>query len=265
MRFCLHFVVSSFALLTATTALAQTREITGAVSASGSVEGIHVINRNSYRYATTDENGIFKIQAKVSDTLYFSSIQYIPKEISVSLEVIQKKIIMVKLEDSVTSLDEVILGQILTGDLYSDINNSDAKRPLDFYDFGLPGYTGPRRTLIENRVVEATENPYIFLGIPPRPNLWKILNKITGRTKRLKQNLKIERDKNILKHIKKVIGPELFKYAELSQSLRPEFYYFCADDENFQRRCNKDKSDVEILQFLEEKLPEFKANIISEN
>ncbi|MEC8830537.1 MAG: hypothetical protein VXY88_05665, partial [Bacteroidota bacterium] len=108
-------------------------------------------------------------------------------------------------------------------------------------------------------------NSYIFLGIPPRPNLWKILNKITGRTKRLKQNLKIERDKNVLKHIKQVIGPELFKYAELSEYLRPEFYYFCADDENFQRRCNEDKSDVEILQFLEEKLPEFKANIISEN
>ena len=40
-----------------------------------------MINRTSYRYATSDINGVFKIQAKLSDTLYFSSVQYIPKTI----------------------------------------------------------------------------------------------------------------------------------------------------------------------------------------
>lgn len=251
-------------LFLSTITYAQTREISGTVSASGSLEGIHVINRTSYRYATSDINGVFKIQAKLSDTLYFSSVQYIPKTIYVSLEMIENKSIAVQLEDAVTALDEVTIGKILTGDLGSDIDNSDAKRPLDFYDFGLPGYTGPRKTLIENRLVEATTGSYIYWGIPPQANLWKILNKITGRTKRLQQNYKIEKDKNILTHIKDVVGPKLFKYKNLPDDLRAEFYFYCADDDNFQMRCT-DRSDVEILQFMEEKLIEFKANISSEN
>jgi hypothetical protein len=68
-------------LFLSTITYAQTREISGTVSASGSLEGIHVINRTSYRYATSDINGVFKIQSKLSDTLYFSSVQYIPKTI----------------------------------------------------------------------------------------------------------------------------------------------------------------------------------------
>ncbi len=253
-----------FVLFFSSLTFAQTREITGNISASGSVEGIHIINRTSYRYATSDINGVFKIQAKLSDTLYFSSVQYIPKTINVSLEMIENKLTAVQLEDAVTALDEVTIGKILTGDLGSDIDNSDAKRPLDFYDFGLPGYTGPRKTLIQNRLKEATTGNYISWGIPPQPNLWKLLNKITGRTKRLQQNNKIEKDKNILTHIKSVVGPELFKYKNLDEDLRAEFYFYCADDENFQMRCT-DRSDVEILQFLEEKLIDFKANISSEN
>ena len=253
-----------FVLFFSSLTFAQTREISGSISASGSVEGIHVINRTSYRYATSDIYGVFKIQAKLSDTLYFSSVQYIPKTIYVSLEMIEKKLVAVQLEDAVTALDEVTIGKILTGDLGSDVDNSDAKRPLDFFFFGLPGYTGSRKTLIENRLGEATAGSYINWGIPPQANLWKLLNKITGRTKRLQQNYKIEKDKNILTHIKDVVGPELFKYKNLDDDLRAEFYFYCADDENFQMRCT-DRSDVEILQFLEEKLIDFNANISSEN
>lgn len=253
-----------FILFLSSLNFAQTREISGSISASGSVEGVHIINRTSYHYATSDINGIFKIQAKLSDTLYFSSVQYESKTINISTEMIEKKSVSVQLEDSVTALDEVTIGKLLTGDLGSDVDNSDAKRPLDFYDFGLPGYTGVRKTLIENRLIEATTGRYIYWGIPPQTNLWKLLNKITGRTKRLQQNYKIEKDKNILIHIKEVVGPTLFKYKNLDKDFRAEFYFYCADDENFQMRC-KDRSDVEILQFLEEKLIEFKANISSEN
>ena len=95
-------------------------------------------------------------------------------------------------------------------------------------------------------------------------NLNKFLNKITGRTKKLKQAVKIEKERNILTHIEEVVGPELFKIENLSEDLVPQFYYFCADDPNFQQRC-ANISDVQILQFLQEKLKEFKANNLSEN
>ena len=74
-----------FVLFFSSLTFAQTREISGSISASGSVEGIHVINRTSYRYATSDIYGVFKIQAKLSDTLYFSSVEYESKTIYISI------------------------------------------------------------------------------------------------------------------------------------------------------------------------------------
>ena len=257
------FIITFLFLSTIT--VAQTREISGSILASESVEGIHVINRTSYRYSTTDTNGVFKIQAKLSDTLYFSSVQYIPKIIIVSSKMIKNNSIIVQLEDSVTALNEVTIGNILTGDLNSDINNSNSERPLNFYDLGIPGYTGLRKTQIENRLDEADAGRFIYWGIPtPQFNLWKILNRFTGRTKRLIRDVKTEKTRTILTHIKEVVGPELFKYYDLPENLKSEFYYSCTDDENFHIRCTN-RSDVEILQFLEEKLIEFKINISSEN
>ena len=88
----------------------------------------------------------------------------------------------------------------------SDINNSDAERSINFYDLGIPGYTGIRKTQIQNRLDEADTGKFIYWGIPtPQFNLWKILNRVSGRTKRLKNNVKVEKDKNILKHIKNTL------------------------------------------------------------
>ncbi|MDA8531841.1 hypothetical protein N9K44_03065, partial [Flavobacteriaceae bacterium] len=206
------------------------------------------------------------IEAKASDSLYFSSIQYTPKFIVVSASMIDQNFIKVYLDDSVTELDEVTIGKILTGDLNSDIGNSGAERPLDFYDLGIPGYTGVRKTQAESRVYEADNGKMVYLGFPPfvRFNFNKFLNKVTGRTKKLKRVAKFEKEKNILMYIKEVVGPELFKQEYLAEELHAEFYFFCSDDENFQLRCTN-RSDVEILQYLQEKLIEFKANNLADN
>ena len=77
---------------------------------------------------------------------------------------IKNNSIIVQLEDSVTALNEVTIGNILTGDLNSDINNSNSERPLNFYDLGIPGYTGLRKTQIENRLDEADAGRVHILG-----------------------------------------------------------------------------------------------------
>ena len=43
-----------------------------------------------------------------------------------------------------------------------------------------------------------------------------------------------------------------------------EFYYFCADAPDFQERC-EERSDVEILEFLDDKLKAFKSASLSQN
>jgi hypothetical protein len=105
----------------------------------------------------------------------------------------------------------------------------------------------------------------VYLGFPfVIINFNKFLNKVTGRTKKLKRVAKFEKEKNILTYIKEVVGPKLFKQEDLAEELHAEFYFFCSDDENFQLRCTN-RSDVEILQYLQEKLIEFKANNLADN
>ena len=160
---------------------AQNIELSGQIISNGELEGIHVINKTSYRYTTTNQNGRFSIEAKLSDSLYFSSIQYLPKIIVVSANQIKSKSITVTLSESINALDEVMIGTILTGDLDSDISNSDAERPIDFYDLGIPGYTGPRMNLAERRLFEADAGPLIIgLGL----NFSKLLNMMSRNTYR---------------------------------------------------------------------------------
>ncbi|MDA9335503.1 carboxypeptidase-like regulatory domain-containing protein [Flavobacteriaceae bacterium] len=257
----LFFSLFLLNLITLLNLQAQQIELSGQIIANGQVEGIHVINKTAYRYATTDQNGFFIIEAKPSDSLYFSSIQYIPKTIVLSAQNISTKSITVTLSESINALDEVLIGTLLTGDLNSDIGNSDAKRPIDFYDLGIPGYTGPRMNLTERRLYDADHGVlYTGLGL----NVNKLLNRITGRTKMLKEHVKLDKDKQTIRRIKEIIAPLFFINHELEKEKRMEFYFFCADAPDFQERC-RGKSDVEILEFLDAQLEAFKTANLSEN
>ena len=240
---------------------AQKVELSGKIITNGELEGIHVINKTSYRYTTTDQNGMFIVEGKLSDSLYFSSIQYLPKTVVLTAQHIISKSITVSLSESINALDEVMIGTILTGDLNSDISNSEVDRPLDFYDLGIPGYTGPRMNLAERRLFEADAGPLVIgLGL----NFSKLLNMVSGRTKMLKEQLKLDNDKQTIQRIKDVVGPLFFTTNALKEDKRMEFYYFCADAPDFLQRC-RGRSEVEILQFLDDKLKDFKIASLSKN
>ena len=244
---------------------AQKVELSGKIITNGELEGIHVINKTSYRYTTTDQNGLFIVEGKLSDSLYFSSIQYLPKTIVLTAQHINSKSITVSLSESINALDEVMIGTVLTGDLNSDITNSEVERPMDFYDLGIPGYTGPRMNLAERRLFEADGGKLIpYAGTSTGINLSKLLNMMSGRTKMLKEQLKLDKDKKTIQYIKDVVGPLFFTTNELKKDKRVEFYYFCADAPDFLQRC-RGRSELEILQFLEDKLKAFKIASLSKN
>ncbi|MDA9026079.1 carboxypeptidase-like regulatory domain-containing protein [Flavobacteriaceae bacterium] len=255
------FNISLFALFSLQ---AQNTQISGQIISEGELEGIHVINRTAFRYATTDKNGFFIVEGKESDSLYFSSIQHQPKTVVLTKSEIKSRTLTVTLLESLNELDEVVLGAILTGDLNSDIGNSEAKRPLDFYDLGIPGYTGPRMNLVERRLFEADSGPLIPFRIPPSINFYKLLNMMTGRTKMLKEHVKLDADKQSIRYLRDVVGPLFFINHDLAKDMRMEFYYFCSDDIDFQDRC-VNRSDVEVLEYLDEKLIKFKTVQLSEN
>lgn len=236
----------------------QTVEINGIVEANDDVENIHVINRTSKMFTTTNALGAFKISAKYKDTLQFTSVRYKTSTIIVSYYMIQEKKLRVYLEENINVLDEVIVGKVLTGDLDSDIENSEAERPINFYDVGLPGYVGKPMTQSERRLEEARS---VQPGMIP---LLPLINAISGRTKMLKKRVILERITVLMEDIKARLSKDFFNTYPLEEYYHKEFFYFCSEDLNFEYRC-KDRSDIEIFEFLAEKYVEYNQNLKSRN
>lgn len=244
---------------------AQSVEIEGQVFANSEVEGIHVINKTSKKYTTTAASGSFEIEAKLNDTIVFSSIQYKLIAVRVTSEIISDKNMTILLEELINALPEVTVGKVLSGDLEFDIKNNEVERPIDFYDIGIPGYTGKPKTQSERRLHEADAGKLIpSVGFGFSLNFYKLLNKITGRTKMLKERVRLESNDELLYYIRAEFSEEFFKTHPLDENLVMEFLYFCSDDENFELRC-RGKSALEVYDFLDEKYKEFKKNIISKD
>lgn len=235
--------------------MAQSIEISGVVHSDKDVENIHVINKTAQLFTVTNGVGEFNISASVNDTLIFTSIQHKIQTFIIDKNVIESKTCVIKLEELVNELDEVTVGKILTGNLNMDVNNTEGDPPINFYDVGIPGYKGKIATLSERRLHEATTGGGF---IPLNP----ILNAISGRTKMLKSQVKLEAKDNLLHKIKTTIADDFFIVYDLDETLRTDFFYFCEEDPNFNLRC-KNKSDIEIFEFLKEKLFQYKENLNS--
>lgn len=242
----------------------QTIEIHGKVESFVNVENIHVINKNGKGYAITDKLGEFKIDVKLGDTLVCSSIQHVKKNIVIHKETIALQAIRIHLKERINNLDEVHVGKVLTGDLQSDIKNVEGKPTINFYDVGIPGYKGKIATQSERRLSEAGEfKPKMLLGaltgsIPLNP----IINGISGRTKMLKKRVKIEEKEELMLSIKAKLSKDFLVSNPLEEDLVMDFFYFCADDENFIKHC-KDQTDLKVLMFLKMKYKQYLENINS--
>jgi len=238
----------------------QNIEISGQVISTNNVENIHIINKTQKKYAVSNSKGEFIIEVALSDTLVFSSVQHKLAYIALSSEDISKKKILVTLEPQVNELEEVVVGKVLTGDLFSDLKNSDAKPEINFHNLGIPGYIGKPKTQSERLLFEAGEfKPKMLFGlltggIPLNP----ILNGISGRTKMLKQRVELEKKHRLLLGLKSRIGTDFFEEYPLDDHLKMDFFYFCSEDSNFVERC--EKSDLEALVFFKEKYQQYLKN-----
>ena len=253
LRFVILFLVSF--------ATAQSVEIAGKVESSIDVENIHVINKTALKFTITNKNGEFTISVNINDTLSFSSVQHEAKAIVISKEIYTSKTVTVLLIEQINKLSQVTVGKVLTGDLLSDIEKIEGRVPVNFYDLGIPGYTGKLATQSERRLFTAGEfKPIMLLGLlgggmPLDP----IINEITGRTKMLKKRVEHEHNEALITKIREMFSESLFSINSLEEEYRIDFFYFCEMDEHFYEKCSG-RGSLEILEFLTEKLKQYKAN-----
>ena len=231
---------------------AQEKELSGIVRGNEDVDGIHVLNKTYLKFTITDTDGSFTIPVRVGDTLTFSSLRYQLKEVRIDERILNSGRLEVKLEEKINELDEIVVGKILTGSLGSDIENFDIEQDINFYDLGIPGYTGPPKTKQQRLLNEATTGGGF---IPLNP----ILNWISGRTKRLKNNILIEKNEVCLQRFRDAYEDLLFEKESLEEDLKVEYFYFCSESEGFSDLCSR-KDPIAMIDFFKEKLIIFKAN-----
>jgi len=228
----------------------QTVDIQGEVKSNDDLENIHIINKTSQKFTITNAKGKFVIPVKLNDTLVVSSIQNKLETLVISIEHVLTKKITITLEAQINELDEVVIGKMLTGDLMQDMNAVEGK-PITALSLGIPSYQGPLKTHNERLLNEATTGGGF---IPLNP----ILNAISGRTKKLKNRVRLDEIEVLMYKIKTTFSKDLFEESPLQEDKIMDYFYFVSDAVDFTKIC-KNKSDLEILVFLKQKLKAYKA------
>jgi hypothetical protein len=232
----------------------QKTELLGKVKSPLEVENIHVINKTAQIFTTTNVYGEFRITASLNDTIVFSSIQHKLLSIIVDQKIVTDRTLVVALEEQLNALDEVIVGKVLSGDILADIGDVYGE-PMTAKKAGIPSYQGPLKTQSERKLIEATTGGGI---IPLNP----IINAITGRTKELKNQVKLEEKETLMYSIKARLSENLFEMNSLDQEYIMEYFYFVSEQDDFLSWC-KNKSDIHILEYLNENLTAFKNQLKS--
>ncbi|AWI24675.1 carboxypeptidase-like regulatory domain-containing protein [Flavobacterium pallidum] len=211
------------------------RNLKGKVSIDFSVlANISIINTRTEKYAVTDEEGYFTIQVKEHDTLLFSAVNIKPKKISISCEDMESDKIYVKLESSVTQLNEVVIVN------YPKINAVS----LGIIPAGQKKFTPAERRLNTATRTDAQ------LGLDTKFSIDPLLNALSGRTAMLKSALETEKKENWLQRVQDLYD-EGFLLAKLKIPFDyiKGFQYFLVENQPFLNTLvskNKSMSDFII-------------------
>lgn len=255
----IKILFSLTAILAISLSYAQREELKGQLIANDDVEGIHILNKSAAKFAISEEDGSFKILAKVNDTLFVSSLKYQNKDVVLIQEIIDAELISIQLEEKINALDKVIVGKILTGSLQSDLENSDAKTEVNFYDLGIPGNTKLQLTQNERKLHDADAGPMGYIGLGFGVNFHKLLNKISGRTKKLKAIVELDDRDRCINRLRADYESIIFETDSLSETLKNEYFLFCQEGETFLALCNE-KNEMKLLEYMQQKLIAYREN-----
>lgn len=221
------------------------------VADSTDIVSIHVLNKSLGRFTITNEEGAFAIRARVNDTLVFSAVQFRKEELIITPAIYNQGFVKVKLVLKVNELEEVTLRpHNLSGDLSKDLQQVDQEKIVTGVSLGLPNQYVKERTQTERRIYEARTGSGI---IPLNP----ILNAISGRTKRLKQQLKLERKAaqqlSVMNSFERRVYSETFNIPD---EYIEGFIIYCSLDQDFER-IRQRSDQLAMLEYLQTKSKEY--------
>ncbi|RMA57778.1 hypothetical protein BXY75_2583 [Ulvibacter antarcticus] len=233
---------------------AQTKVLQAKITNDEDVEGIHVLNTTSRYNAITDEYGNFSIGVKRKDTLVISSIAYYPEKIPISDEIFDSGFLTITLTKLINELDEVVLGNNLSGNIATDLKNIKTEKDLNFDDVGIPGFKG----IPEEKIVPIV--PYF--GLATALDIEAMYKHISGYYKKLKIKRKWEAQNMTAAQILSFYGHQFFLEAyNIPKERMYDFMLFCIETSDIQDDFKKENF-ANVLQILESKSLEYLSRII---
>ncbi|PHS65857.1 MAG: hypothetical protein COB12_06430 [Flavobacterium sp.] len=218
--------IAFFYFLSITISTAQYVNVKGKVVNDFDIEGIHVLNKTSKYNTITNQFGEFELRVQFQDTLLFSSIKFELQEIVISEENISSKLIEITLTEIINELDEVVVGNTLTGNLAYDIKNIKTEEDIDFDDVGIPGFKG----IPQERIV-----PIAMAAFPTNINIEALYKHISGYYKKLKIKRKWTSENASAVKIINYYGLPFFEDAHgLPQNRVYDFILFCIETSSIQ-------------------------------
>lgn len=187
------------------------------------VEKVHVQNVSNSRYSVTNEEGIFTITARSGDTLVLSHVSVADDLIRfLKPDDIESDTLIIMFKDHANELEEIVL------DEDSDINA---------VSLGIIPKRVKKLTVNERRLRTAGDfKPIQLLGIfggslPIDP----ILNALSGRTKKLKRNVAIEKTLWNLNFLQNNYSGYMKKNMEIPEEEISLFINFVVEEEGIQQ------------------------------
>ncbi len=212
------------------------------------LENVNIVNLNRVKGTTTSQKGLFKIQAAVNDTLYFSYLGFKSIRVRVTNDWLKFGDIKVKMTELGIALEEVVVRPVqLTG--YVEV---DAKIiPLyDNYRYRISGIGsgyegGQQQPGAISKVLGAIFNPADFL--------YNVFGKRPKQMKKLRQMKEDDNIRNLLQS--KFDRETLMAVLQLERMDIEEVLNNCSYSEDFIRTAN----DLQILDAISECYEEYKV------
>ena len=228
-------------LLVFNIASSQQIDLEGKVTNAFDIEGIHILNKTSKYNTVTNEFGEFVIRIQVQDTIIFSSIKYQIKELIITEDIYHKKKININLNELVNELDEVLIGNTLTGDLFTDLKNIKVEETFNFDNVGIHGFKG-------EKIV-----PLAAAAFPLNVNIEALYKHIGGYYKKLKIQRKWTNENLTVVEIMDYYGFNFFEDAyRIPNNKLYDFLLFCIETTTLNSDYNR-QNFAGVLQIFNEK------------
>ena len=229
-------------------------------SANEDVVGVVVQNLTSKSAVITDMDGNFSILVAQQDTLAFSAVQFQRKHIVVNDVVYNTSFISVPLEEFVNELKEVVVRPYdLSGDLNQDLDQLQLEKDVSAEALGLPNAHAKIPTQSERKLQQATFGKF-NVGMILTPPLDPIINAITGRTKMLKNRVKVDKTYARTQRVQGFYADSLISAnLKIPMEKLDDFLYFCEVDDEFQRTVDT-HDKLKIWDFMVSKSRAYRRN-----